>query len=201
MIRNTQAFWPALGAVLLGATLAGCGGNNGGDNTAATTTDTTTSAPSTTTDTTTNTASTDTGSTSTGTASTGSTTPAAGSGGVSVSGKASTASFTGAAATWKQVTAANAALDKVIKSKKLSEVHEAAFKVRDIVKTLPAKSGALPADKQKTLASQVKNVAQLASLLDEAGDSGKLKETQENQAGMNDALDIIKGLYPAGALG
>jgi len=192
MIRNTQAVWPALGAVLLAATLAGCGGNTA-DNAATTTTDTTTStstsAPSTATDTA-NTASPGTGGTSTGTGSTGTT----------VTGKASAASFAGVAAVWKQVTGANAALDKVIKAKKLKEVHEAAFKVRDLVKMLPAKSSGLPADKQKTLASQVKNVEQLAAKLDEAGDSGKLKETQENQAGMNDALDIIKGLYPAGAL-
>lgn len=196
MIHNTsrKALLPALSAVLLGLTLAGCGGNKDADNTT-TTTDTSTSAPSTTTDTATNTASTDTGSTSTGTASTG-----GGSMGTTVTGKASAASFTGAASVWSQVTAANAALDKVIKSKNLKTVHEAAFKVRDIVKTLPAKSQALSPDKQKSLASQVKNVEQLASKLDEAGDSNNLKETQENQAGMNDALDIIKGLYPAGAL-
>lgn len=114
---------------------------------------------------------------------------------------ASAASFKDAAATWQQVTAAKANLDNIIKAKKLAAVHEAAFKVRDIVKTLPGKSSALSPDKQKTLASQVKNVAQLADLLDQAGDSNNLKDTQENQAGMNDALDIIKGLYPAGALG
>ncbi len=199
MIRNTPFVWPALTTALLGLTLAGCGGSAPADNTA-TTTDTTTTAPSTTTDTAANTASTDASGTSTNTASTGSTTPAAGSGGVSVTGKASAASFTGAAAVWNQVTVANAALDKVIKSKQLNKVHEAAFKVRDIVKTLPSKSQALSQDKQKSLASQIKNIEQLASKLDTAGDSNNLKDTQENQAGLNDALDIIKGLYPAGTL-
>ncbi len=200
MIHNTsrKALLPALSAALLGITLAGCGGNAPADNTT-TTTDTSTTAPGTTTATATNTASTDTGSPSNGTGSTGNTTPAAGSGGVSVTGKAG-ASFAGASAVWSQVMAANAALDKVIKSKNLKTVHEAAFKVRDIVKTLPAKSQALSPDKQKSLASQVKNIEQLAGKLDEAGDSNNLKETQEDQAGLNDALDIIKGLYPAGAL-
>jgi len=180
MIRKTthKVLWPALGAALLGVTLAGCG-SNATDNTAATTPDTTTTAPDTT--------------TTVPDASTQNAPPATGE-------TASAASFTDAAATWDKVTAANAALDKIIKAGKLSEVHEAAFKVRDIVKTLPAQSQALSADKQKTLASQVQNVEQIAGMLDESGDSGKLKETQENQAAMNDALDIIKGLYPAGAL-
>lgn len=177
MIRNTShKVLIGVSAALLGVTLAGCGGNNA-DNTSS---DTTTTAPSTT-----STAPAKTGA-STGTASTATT--------------ASAASFKTASATWSKVMAANAALDKVIKSKNLKTVHEAAFKVRDIVQTLPAQSKALSADKQKTLASQVKNVEQLASKLDEAGDSNNMKDTMDNQAGLNDALDIIKGLYPAGAL-
>ena len=186
MIHNTshKVLWPSLGALLLGVTLAGCGGN-AADNTT-TTSDTSTTTPSTTTD--------------TAPSDTGNTAAAPGSGGVTVTGKASAASFTSASATWSKVTVANAALDKVIKSKNLKTVHEAAFKVRDIVKMLPAQSQSLSADKQKTLASQVKNVEQLASKLDEAGDSKNQKATEENQAGLNDALDIIKGLYPAGAL-
>ena len=113
---------------------------------------------------------------------------------------ASAASFKDAAATWGKVTAANAELDAVIKSGKLSAVHEAALKVRDIVRTLPAQSKSLSADKGQTLDEQVKNVEQLAGKLDEAGDSNNAAATKDNQAGLNDALDIIKGLYPAGAL-
>lgn len=113
---------------------------------------------------------------------------------------ASAASFKSAAVTWSKVTAASAALDKIIKAGKLKEVHEAAFKVRDIVKMLPAQSQGLSAEKQQTLASQVQNVEQLAAKLDEAGDSGNMAATKDNQVGLNDALDIIKGLYPTGAL-
>lgn len=184
MIRNAKHIWPVVGTALFGLTLAGCGGNNA-DNTATTTPDTTTTT-TTTPDTSTNTGT----SPSTTNASTGTTS----------TGTASAASFKGAAATWSKITTANAALDKVIKSNKLSQVHEAAFALRDIVKTLPAQSQALSPDKQKTLATQVKNVEQLAGKLDEAGDSNNLAATKDNQAGMNDALDIIKGLYPAGAL-
>ena len=186
MIRSfsPKVLWPTLGAVL-SLSLAGCGGQSADNTTASTDTGTTT-------DTTTD---------NTGKAPASDAVPAPP---VNVTGKMSSganASFKDAAATWKQISAASAALDKVIKSKNLKTVHEAAFKVRDIVRTLPAKSSALAPDKQKTLASQVKNVDGLAKLLDEAGDANKLKETQENQTGLKDALDIIKGLYPPGALG
>jgi len=115
-------------------------------------------------------------------------------------GGASGASFTGATATWTKISAAKVDLDKVIASKNLKTVHEAAFKVRDLVRTLPAQSGGLASDKAATLATQVKNVDQLASKLDEAGDSNNLKATQDNQAGLGDTLDTIKGLYPSGTL-
>ena len=90
------------------------------------------------------------------------------------------ASFPEAAMTWEQIEAANAALDKVIKSKNLKTVHKAAFKIRDIVKTLPAKSKSLSPDPQKTLMAQVKNVEQIANMLDESGNSNNVKATQEN---------------------
>lgn len=47
------------------------------------------------------------------------------------------------------------------------------------------------------LATQVENVDQLASRLDRAGDGGNLPATQDNQAGLSDALDTIHDLYPA----
>lgn len=176
MIQNskTKFVFGGLSTLALGAFLSGCGGNAADTSTAPDTSTSTT--PTTTT---------------TAPPATAPTTTVA---------PAGAASFQDASATWKQVTSANAALDKVIKSKNLKTVHEAAFKVRDIVKTLPAKSKSLSADQQKTLASQVRNIEQIAGMLDESGDANNLKATQENQASLNDALDIIKGIYPAGAL-
>lgn len=176
--------WIGVGTstLLVGAVLSGCGGNNAStDNTAATTP--TTTAPDTATS---NSAMSNSTSGTSSTGSTGTT--------------ASTTSFTEAAATWKQVTEAKSALDNLIKSKKLSTVHEAAFKVRDLVKKLPSQSSGLGADKQKSLATQVKNVEQLAGLLDKAGDSNNLQDAQDNLVGLGDALDTIKGLYPADSL-
>ncbi len=114
---------------------------------------------------------------------------------------ASDADFTAAQATWAKIETAKTDLDKIIADNKLSAVHEAAFKIRDIVKTLPADSSGLAADKMETLNVQVTNVEQLAGKLDEAGDSNNMSATQENQAGLTDALDTIKGLYPAGTFG
>lgn len=181
--------WIGVGAstLLIGAVLSGCGGNNASTDNAATTSPATGN--------TTPSASTP------GSAASNSTMPNSASSISSTrspSATASAASFIAAAATWKQIAAAKIALNNVVKSKKLSTVHEAAFKVRDLVKKLPAQSSGLPLDKQKTLATQVKNVEQLAGLLDKAGDSNNLQDTQDNLAGLNDALDTIRGLYPAG---
>ncbi len=178
-LQNT--LWKGLGASLLGIALAGCGSNNTSDNTATTPADPTT---------------TSTGSTSMNSTSSGATQPATGTAGAT--GGVAGASFTPAAATWTKIGAAKADLDKVIASKNLKTVHEAAFKVRDLVRTLPAQSSGLATDKAKTLATQVKNVDQLAGKLDESGDAGNLKETQDNQAGLSDSLDTIKDLYPSG---
>lgn len=178
-----SALLKGIGATLLTVALAGCGSKDATDTAPATSTGSTT----TTTD-----------STSTNTAQ-----PAAGASGTGTSGMAApggagTASFSGATAAWTKITAAKADLDKVIASKNLKTVHEAAFKVRDLVRTLPAQSSGLAPDKAKTLATQVKNVDQLAGKLDEAGDSNNLKATQDNQAGLSDTLDTIKDLYPSG---
>lgn len=180
-LQNT--LWKGLVASLLGIALAGCGSNNTSETAPATTTGS---------------ATTSTGSASTNSASTDAAQPATGT--MGATGGATGASFTQSAATWTKIGAAKADLDKVIASKNLKTVHEAAFKVRDLVRTLPAQSSGLAPDKAKTLATQVKNVDQLASKLDEAGDSNNLKETQDNQAGLSDTLDTIKELYPSGTL-
>lgn len=182
-----SALWKGFGATLLGVVLVGCGSNGATDNTSTAPTGSGTS-------------STDTTSASANSGAMNSAQPATGTGtsGPSTSGGASAASFAGAAATWTKIQSAKTALDAVIASKKLKTVHEAAFKVRDIVRTLPTQSSGLSPDKAKTLATQVKNVDQLAGKLDEAGDAGNLKATQDNQAGLSDTLDTIHDLYPSG---
>ncbi len=118
----------------------------------------------------------------------------------STSANASEGSYREAAATWGRVEKARARLDATITGNKLDEVHEAAFEVRDAVKELPGNSAALPAAGREKLDSQVKQVERLAEMLDEAGDSGNAKAVHEHHKAMDEALDAIRGLYPAGVL-
>jgi hypothetical protein len=101
------------------------------------------------------------------------------------------------AAIWKEVTKHALQLDKSIQAKKLGDVHEHAFAVRDYVKMLPAKSTRLSAATKAKLTKGVGTVTSLASELDEAGDSGKQAETEALNKKMHTVLNAIKGLYPA----
>lgn len=113
---------------------------------------------------------------------------------------ASEGSFSEAAMTWGRVEEARAELDKVVEENKLDEVHEAAFKVRDAVKELPGQSTSLASDRREKLDSQVRQVERLAGMLDEAGDSNNAKSVHEHHKAMDEALDAIMGLYPAGVM-
>ncbi len=109
-------------------------------------------------------------------------------------------SFKEVAAAWGRVEEARAELDEVVGENKLDEVHEAAFKVRDAVKELPGRSASLSADARQRLDSQVKQVERLAGMLDEAGDSNNAKAVHEHHQAMDEALEAIRGLYPAGVM-
>lgn len=109
-------------------------------------------------------------------------------------------SFEDVTKTWREIGQARADLEEHIRAKQLDQVHSAAFEIRDLVRTLPEKSAALPEDSRKSLEAQVKNVDQLARMLDEAGDSHNMPSTHTHQVAMNDALNAIQGLYPPGAL-
>lgn len=120
--------------------------------------------------------------------------------GAGTSSTASARSFDDAANTWSRVEEARAEMDTAIKSKNLDQVHEASSKIRDLVKTLPDESSMLPEDKRKTLDAHVKNVGELAAMMDKSQDINDMKSVQEHQTAMNDALDMMKGMYPAGAM-
>jgi hypothetical protein len=109
-------------------------------------------------------------------------------------------SFKEAAMTWGHVEEARARLDKIVEANDFGNVHEAVFKVRDSVNELPSQSTALPADKQEKLASQVKQVGRLAAMLDEAGASEDTNGVHEHHMAINEALDTMKGVYPAGVM-
>ena len=112
----------------------------------------------------------------------------------------SAASFKNVALAWNQVSVAKANLDAVIKAQKPAKVQEAAVKLRDAVRTLPAKSKAMPAANQRMLIAHVQNVEQLSAMLDKATASKDAKQTREIQTAMNQVLTHITKLYPTGAL-
>lgn len=90
-------------------------------------------------------------------------------------------------------------LGKMIADKKLDNVHEVAFAIRDLVAALPDKSADLAADKMGKLKSNVKFVADLASRLDETGDKNDQAGTEANFKKLQGILRSIESLYPAAA--
>lgn len=86
-------------------------------------------------------------------------------------------------------------LGKMIADKKLDNVHEIAFAVRDLVAALPDKSADLTADKMGKLRSNVKFVADLAARLDESGDRKDQAATEANFKKLQGILKSIDSLY------
>lgn len=117
--------------------------------------------------------------------------------GTGASSTASAKPFDDAANTMGRVEEARTEMDTAIDAKSSDQVHAADTKIRDTVGMLPDKSAALPDDKRKTLDAHVKNVGELADMTDKAGDSGDWKSAHEHQTAMHNALDMIKGVYPA----
>ena len=111
-----------------------------------------------------------------------------------------TARFTEAAATWADIEVQTKDLAQLIREKRLDEVHPVAFEIRDLVRTLPDKSRALPAASRTKLAAQVRMVDRLAEQLDRYGDAGKQAETARQAQRLSGVLGTIRRLYPAGAL-
>lgn len=177
MVRSTTRLWiGAVSAVLLGAAVAGCNKDNSNpDNVSS-------------------------GRGSAGNAAA----PASQANTASGTDAASTASarsFDDAVKTWRHIEEARIELDSAIKAKTLDQVHAAATKIDDLVKTLPGQSFTLPEYKRQTLDMHVRNVGELAAMMNKSDKSDDMKATQEHQTAMNGALDMIKGVYPQEAMG
>src|SRR6266446_5484687 len=80
-------------------------------------------------------------------------------------------------------------LADTVKAKKLSEVHEHAFAIRDLAKALPAKANP---DQKKMVENAVKRVSQLAEDLDKSGDAGDQAKTEANLKKMDAALKTLE---------
>ncbi len=98
---------------------------------------------------------------------------------------------------WESIQKKNDELNKTIESNKLKDVHEIAFAIRDLVKTLPDKSQDLGADKVEMLKNHVKDIEKTADLLDKYGDDNDMKNTKATYESFKNYIQAIKIMYPA----
>ncbi len=108
--------------------------------------------------------------------------------------------FAEAAATWHELRALLKDLRQTVRDGRLDEVHALAFNIRDEVRLLPDRSGALPAASRLKLSAQVRRVDQLAEALDRAGDSGDKAGTTRHLQSLIGVLAGVEKLYPKGSL-
>ncbi len=97
---------------------------------------------------------------------------------------------------WKAISEKKALLDKTIADKKLSQVHEVAFAIRDLAKLLPDKSKSLSAENQTKLKAWIDGIADSAGKLDEFGDAGNQTNTETEAKRLDILLKSIEKLYP-----
>src|ERR1035437_12265 len=90
----------------------------------------------------------------------------------------------------KEIAKHHQELADTVKTKKLSEVHEHAFAIRDLAKALPAK---VNSGHKKMVESAVKRVSQLAEDLDKSGDAGDQAKTEANLKKMDAVLKTLEG--------
>ncbi len=109
------------------------------------------------------------------------------------------APFAAARSSWNDVREEVDYLDEIVAQKKLSEVHDTAFNIRDNVQLL-ASSQNLSAAQKEALRVVLEQIATLANALDASGDNNDLRATTKNQRQMHVLLDQIAAIFPAGAL-
>lgn len=101
---------------------------------------------------------------------------------------------------WSEVKEHEEELGKAIAEKKLGQVHEIAFEIRDMVNALPAKSKDLAADKQAKIKAYAKYVADIAERLDKSGDANDQATTEVNFKKLQGFLKTIEAQYPPAQL-
>ena len=94
---------------------------------------------------------------------------------------------------WKAIESQQVNLKSIIESGNLEGVHEVAFAIRDLVKTLPDMN--LTSDQKIVFQSLLDEVGKEATLLDEYGDAGDRVKTQDEFGKFNKTLFAIKSLY------
>ena len=80
-------------------------------------------------------------------------------------------------------------LAEVVKSKKLADVHHHAFAIRDLANGLPSK---VAADKKARVEGSAKNIAKLATDLDNTGDANNQAATEANLKKLDGVLTALE---------
>lgn len=94
---------------------------------------------------------------------------------------------------WQVIESHQARLKTTIESGNLENVHEVAFTIRDLVKTLPDEN--LTTDQKIVFQSLLKEVEEEAGLLDQYGDAGNKVKTQDEFEKFNKTLLSMKSLF------
>lgn len=94
---------------------------------------------------------------------------------------------------WQAIESHQGHLKMIIESGDLENVHEMAFKIRDLVKALP--NATLIGEQKIIFQSLLKEVEQEASLLDEYGDAGNKVKAQDEFEKFNQTLLSVRNLY------
>jgi hypothetical protein len=80
-------------------------------------------------------------------------------------------------------------LIETVQNKKLADVHQIAFAIRDLAKALPDK---VSSDKKPRVEGAVQNIAKIAEALDRTGDAGDQKGTEANLRRLEGILKTLE---------
>jgi hypothetical protein len=96
---------------------------------------------------------------------------------------------------WQAVDGQMQELRAAIAQGKLNTVHQNAFAVRDLVRSLPSHSATLPAEALAKVTAQTKFVDTLAERLDQTGDANDKAGTETNVSKLEGVLKTIRDQY------
>jgi hypothetical protein len=96
---------------------------------------------------------------------------------------------------WQAVDSHMQELHAAIAQGKLNTMHQHAYAVRDLVRSLPSHSANLPAEALAKVTAQTKFVDTLAERLDQTGDANDKAGTESNVSKLEGVLKTIRDQY------
>ena len=96
----------------------------------------------------------------------------------------------------KEINEHESHLQTLIQNGQLDQVHEIAFMIRDLSKSVQEKSEGLSSIDHDKVKSSVTEIAQIADRLDEYGDSGNKVKTEKEVTHLHEALKTLHEQFP-----